>query len=150
MPVGGYSLAESPNKGASWPRECLHVHVTVETGIIASEAVTGGGNTMFPSRGLANAGMQQMSPRFPAKTGGPSPSINTHGHFDELEAKFKFWVNGSEAGKSALWKAWDAIDYNGNNVVSLAEIDRWVVDTYPQLNNKPVTCLHLLDEPSRR
>ncbi|CAE7755775.1 unnamed protein product [Symbiodinium sp. CCMP2456] len=115
MPVGGYSLAESPNKGA----------------------VTGGANTMFPSRGLANAGMQQMSPRFPAKTGGPSPSINTRGQFDDLEQKFKFWVNGSEAGKSALWKAWDAIDYNGNNIVSLAEIDRWVVDTYPQLNNKP-------------
>ena len=91
---------------------------------------------MFPSRGLANAGMQQLSPRFPTKPG-PTPSINTHGQFDDLEQRFKMWVSGSEPGKAQLWKAWDAIDYNGNNIVSLAEIDRWVVDTYPQLNNKP-------------
>ena len=96
---------------------------------------------MFPSRGLAHAGMQQMSPRFPGKgpsgPSGPSPSINTHGQFEDVEQRFKCWVGGSEAGKVQLWKAWDAIDYNGNNIVSLAEIDRWVVDTYPQLNNKP-------------
>ena len=70
---------------------------------------------MFPSRGLANAGMQQLSPRFPGK--GPSPSINTHGQFEDLEQRFKLWVGGSEAGKSQLWKAWDAIDYNGNWVL---------------------------------
>jgi hypothetical protein len=26
---------------------------------------------------------------------------------------------------------------NGNGIVSLAEIDRWVVDAFPILNNKP-------------
>ena len=36
-----------------------------------------------------------------------------------------------------LWQAWGAIDYNGNGIVSLAEIDKWVVENYPKLNNKP-------------
>ena len=36
----------------------------------------------------------------------------------------------------------------GNNIVSLAEIDRWVVDTYPQLNNKPVSWITWQNELS--
>ena len=31
---------------------------------------------------------------------------------------------------------WDILDVNGNNLVSLAEIDKLVVYTYPILNNK--------------
>ena len=53
-----------------------------------------------------------------------------------MEHTFKFWVSGTEAGRHSLWQAWEQIDYNGNGIVSLAEIDKWVVETYPKLNNK--------------
>lgn len=65
------------------------------------------------------------------------PQINTRGEYEDVENTFKFWVSGSEAGRKLLWSAWEAIDYNGNGLVSLAEIDKWVVESYPKLNNKP-------------
>merc|ERR1719382_35113 len=34
-------------------------------------------------------------------------------------------------------KMWNTLDFNGNGVVSLAEIDKWVVENYPLLNHKP-------------
>eukprot|EP00437_Effrenium_voratum_P020806 CAMPEP_0181446024 /NCGR_PEP_ID=MMETSP1110-20121109/25892_1 /TAXON_ID=174948 /ORGANISM="Symbiodinium sp., Strain CCMP421" /LENGTH=400 /DNA_ID=CAMNT_0023570091 /DNA_START=87 /DNA_END=1289 /DNA_ORIENTATION=- len=107
-------MAETPNRGA----------------------VLGSSTMAFPTRGvsLAQAGMQQMTPR-----GQPQPSLHTRGQFDDLEQKFKLWTSGSETGKSQLWKAWDNLDYNGNGIVSLAEIDRWIVECFPQLNNKPAT-----------
>lgn len=96
-----------------------------------------GSSATFPrgGRSLANAGMQQMTPR-PGQAQGPHVSITTSGQFQDCEQSFKFWVSGSEAGRRSLWQAWDAIDYNGNGIVSLAEIDKWVVETYPKLNNK--------------
>ena len=39
--------------------------------------------------------------------------------------------------KEALLKEWNALDYNGNGHVSLAEIDRWIQNSFPILNNKP-------------
>ena len=30
---------------------------------------------------------------------------------------------------------WRSLDYNGNNIVSLAEIDKWVGEKYPVLDN---------------
>eukprot|EP00929_Paragymnodinium_shiwhaense_P024799 TRINITY_DN15154_c0_g1_i3.p1 TRINITY_DN15154_c0_g1~~TRINITY_DN15154_c0_g1_i3.p1 ORF type:complete len:188 (+),score=47.87 TRINITY_DN15154_c0_g1_i3:352-915(+) len=36
-----------------------------------------------------------------------------------------------------LRQMWSTLDYNGNNIVSLAEIDKWVVERYPLLNHKP-------------
>merc|ERR1719203_1922659 len=38
---------------------------------------------------------------------------------------------------SKLKKMWGVLDFNGNNIVSLAEIDKWVVENYPVLNHKP-------------
>ena len=101
-----------------------------------------GSSATFPrgGRSLANAGMQQMTPR-PGQAQ-PHASITTRGEFTDCEQSFKFWVSGSEAGRRSLWQAWDAIDYNGNGIVSLAEIDKWVVETYPKLNNK--SARHLL------
>merc|ERR1711972_1264666 len=32
---------------------------------------------------------------------------------------------------------WHTLDFNGNGIVSLAEIDKWVVENYPLLNHKP-------------
>ena len=32
---------------------------------------------------------------------------------------------------------WKGLDFNGNNIVSLAEIDKFVVERFPLLNNKP-------------
>jgi len=53
--------------------------------------------------------------------------------FDELEKK----ILGSMQDKKKLRAMWKSLDFNGNNIVSLAEIDKWVVEQYPLLNHKP-------------
>jgi len=53
--------------------------------------------------------------------------------FDKLEGKFK----AALTDKKQLLKWWHELDFNGNNIVSLAEIDKWVVESYPLLNHKP-------------
>lgn len=53
--------------------------------------------------------------------------------FDNLEDKIK----GLCHDHAELKKMWGHLDYNGNGVVSLAEIDKWVVENYPCLNHKP-------------
>eukprot|EP00929_Paragymnodinium_shiwhaense_P020227 TRINITY_DN13547_c0_g1_i1.p1 TRINITY_DN13547_c0_g1~~TRINITY_DN13547_c0_g1_i1.p1 ORF type:complete len:530 (-),score=134.71 TRINITY_DN13547_c0_g1_i1:237-1826(-) len=66
----------------------------------------------------------------------------THGHvvkkkalsdFAEYEKKIKAAMNDNDA----LRKLWKELDFNGNNIASLAEIDKWVVEKYPLLNHKP-------------
>ncbi len=52
---------------------------------------------------------------------------------DELEVKI-LALSADEAGLKKLWKQ---LDFNGNNIVSLAEIDKLVVERYPLLNKKP-------------
>lgn len=37
-------------------------------------------------------------------------------------------------GRRSLWRG---LDFNGNGIVSLAEIDKFVVERYPLLNSKP-------------
>jgi len=66
-----------------------------------------------------------------------APRITSNGVMHDLESTFKTWVNGSTQGRAQLWKAWHSIDYNGNGRVSLAEIDKWVVEQFVQANNKP-------------
>jgi len=78
---------------------------------------------------LTSAGMQQFTPR-----GIP---MQMNDSFDSVEQLFKTWLSGSTKGMSDLWKAWHNIDYNGNGRVSLAEIDKWLVEHYPVLDNKP-------------
>jgi len=55
--------------------------------------------------------------------------------FDKLEKQIKDICN--EPDMKGLKKLWRRLDFNGNNVVSLAEIDKWVVEQYPILNHKP-------------
>eukprot|EP00933_Yihiella_yeosuensis_P080730 TRINITY_DN94204_c0_g1_i1.p1 TRINITY_DN94204_c0_g1~~TRINITY_DN94204_c0_g1_i1.p1 ORF type:complete len:484 (-),score=97.96 TRINITY_DN94204_c0_g1_i1:78-1529(-) len=55
------------------------------------------------------------------------------GVFDELEKKIKALMQN----KQELLKLWKRIDFNGNHIVSLAEIDKLVVEVYPLLNHKP-------------
>ncbi|RHZ75533.1 hypothetical protein Glove_213g44 [Diversispora epigaea] len=44
----------------------------------------------------------------------------------------------SKIDKAEVKKVWDAFDYNGNGILSLAEIDRAVIELYPQLaKDKP-------------
>ncbi len=50
-----------------------------------------------------------------------------------LEAKVNA-LTTDEAGLDAFWKR---LDFNGNGVVSLAEIDKLCVEQYPLLNQKP-------------
>jgi hypothetical protein len=52
---------------------------------------------------------------------------------DVLEEKI-LTLTADEAGLKALWKQ---LDFNGNNIVSLAEIDKLAVERYPLLNKKP-------------
>merc|ERR1719235_1569506 len=53
--------------------------------------------------------------------------------FDDLEKKIKAIM----ADKKQLKDLWHRIDFNGNNIVSLAEIDKLAVEKYPLLNHKP-------------
>merc|ERR1712113_264368 len=53
--------------------------------------------------------------------------------FDALEKKF----HDAMGSQQKLRQMWDVLDFNGNNIVSLAEIDKWVVENYPLLNHKP-------------
>jgi hypothetical protein len=53
--------------------------------------------------------------------------------FDQLETEFMAIV-GSQARLRAVWTG---LDFNGNGAVSLAEIDKWVVEQYPLLDSKP-------------
>ena len=52
--------------------------------------------------------------------------------FKDVETDFEAMVKDP----SRLDEFWDILDVNGNNLVSLAEIDKLVVYTYPILNNK--------------
>jgi Ca2+-binding EF-hand superfamily protein len=62
--------------------------------------------------------------------------MSSHHTFDKLETTFKSWLGGNPRGRHELWHAWHSIDYNGNNHVSLAEIDKWATESFPMLNNK--------------
>jgi len=53
--------------------------------------------------------------------------------FDDLEKIIK----GLMKDHSKLHKLWERLDFNGNNIVSLAEIDKLAVEKYPLLNHKP-------------
>jgi len=66
----------------------------------------------------------------------------THAHFvtkksmsmfDDCEKKIKQVIKDN--GK--LRELWSRIDFNGNNIVSLAEIDKLAVEAFPVLNHKP-------------
>jgi Ca2+-binding EF-hand superfamily protein len=53
--------------------------------------------------------------------------------FENLENQFKGWCKDNKQ----LKPIWERLDFNGNNIVSLAEIDKLVVEKYPILNHKP-------------
>lgn len=66
----------------------------------------------------------------------------THSHFvskkglqdfDMMEQKIKDACKDNEA----LKKMWKKLDFNGNDVVSLAEIGKFVIEQYPLLNHQP-------------
>eukprot|EP00747_Dinoflagellata_sp_TGD_P213069 gnl/TRDRNA2_/TRDRNA2_86078_c2_seq1.p1 gnl/TRDRNA2_/TRDRNA2_86078_c2~~gnl/TRDRNA2_/TRDRNA2_86078_c2_seq1.p1 ORF type:complete len:493 (-),score=101.48 gnl/TRDRNA2_/TRDRNA2_86078_c2_seq1:163-1641(-) len=71
-----------------------------------------------------------------------NPHHATHTHvcakkcfadFDELEKQIKQMMTDN----NKLRELWKRMDFNGNNIVSLAEIDKLVVEKYPLLNHKP-------------
>jgi Ca2+-binding EF-hand superfamily protein len=53
--------------------------------------------------------------------------------FDELEGQLKAMVRDHQG----LVKAWKDLDFNGNGVVSLAEMGKWTNEHYPLLNHAP-------------
>ena len=71
----------------------------------------------------------------PSPTPSPEPVgpfFNTE-TFNKLEAEVLETIS-TYKGINDLWKS---LDFNGNNIVSLAEIDKFVIGNYPLLNNKP-------------
>jgi len=67
---------------------------------------------------------------------------STHAHmvtrktmsdFDACEKKMKVTI----ADNSKLKDLWHHLDFNGNRIVSLAEIDKFAVEKFPVLNHKP-------------
>jgi len=55
--------------------------------------------------------------------------------FGDAEEKIKkMLADNDQAGLKTMWQH---LDFNGNNVVSLAEIDKFVVESYAVLNHKP-------------
>jgi len=55
------------------------------------------------------------------------------GGFDEIEQRIK----GIIQDKAKLRDLWNRMDFNGNNIISLAEIDKLCVEYFPILNHKP-------------
>eukprot|EP00933_Yihiella_yeosuensis_P070415 TRINITY_DN7847_c0_g1_i2.p1 TRINITY_DN7847_c0_g1~~TRINITY_DN7847_c0_g1_i2.p1 ORF type:complete len:461 (+),score=83.62 TRINITY_DN7847_c0_g1_i2:71-1453(+) len=53
--------------------------------------------------------------------------------FDALEQEIKNAIKD----RQKILQLWKRLDFNGNNIVSLAEIDKLVVERYPLLNHKP-------------
>lgn len=61
-----------------------------------------------------------------------NPTIST-GTLVELEGEFA----GVVGDASALKTMWRSLDYNGNGVVSVSELTKWAMESYPSLNVKP-------------
>ncbi|CAE7651185.1 unnamed protein product [Symbiodinium pilosum] len=68
----------------------------------------------------------------------------THGHFvnkksladfDKLEKQLKDILKAND--QAQLKKMWKRLDFNGNNIVSLAEVGKMVNEQYPLLNHQP-------------
>jgi len=53
--------------------------------------------------------------------------------FDDLEAIIKATI----ANRKKIHALWKCMDFNGNNICSLAEIDKMAVEKFPLLNHKP-------------
>merc|ERR1712054_413173 len=62
-----------------------------------------------------------------------TPGLDKCKRFNSLEVEFMAMVKDADK-MNALW---DVIDFNDNGKVSLAEIDKMVVERYPVLNCKP-------------
>ena len=60
------------------------------------------------------------------------PHLKRYKKFDKIEQQMLYTAQDPER----LNKFWEILDVNGNNKVSLAEIDKLVVYTYPVLDNK--------------
>ena len=93
-----------------------------------------------------NPGYQHESSAPKSKAGGAKPKARAaaagprdghpdiEGHeYDDLERK----IQALAKDPAALAAEWRSLDFNGNGKVSLAEIDKFVVERYPLLNHKP-------------
>jgi Ca2+-binding EF-hand superfamily protein len=94
------------------------------------------------NQGFDSEAMQQSSAQSCAAFRRWQGNRATHGQFvskktlrvfDELEHRLLLAITDH----SAIRRLWRAIDINSNNVVSLAELDRFVVELFPLLNHKP-------------
>eukprot|EP00035_Acanthoeca_spectabilis_P014566 m.280415 g.280415 ORF g.280415 m.280415 type:complete len:1069 (+) comp16169_c0_seq2:336-3542(+) len=92
-----------------------------------------------PSKGGKKRSTRVSKPAAATETDKPSkaptdatPNFDSS-KFDDLERNLLSLALDTEA----LERLWDEIDVNGNDKVSLAEIDKRVVAKYPLLNNKP-------------
>eukprot|EP00932_Pfiesteria_piscicida_P005319 SRR837773.15229.p1 GENE.SRR837773.15229~~SRR837773.15229.p1 ORF type:complete len:398 (-),score=156.26 SRR837773.15229:12-1205(-) len=91
-------------------------------------------NAGKPRAGAASPG---RSPKSEAPTRGVLVKKKAWADFNALEKKIQSLVSQPNGKNTGLTKLWKELDYNGNNRVSLAEVDKWVVEKYPLLNHKP-------------
>jgi len=66
----------------------------------------------------------------------------THDHFVTRKSMSDFdatetSIKAAMKDNAKMHSLWNSLDFNGNNIVSLAEIDKFVVEKYPVLNHKP-------------
>lgn len=57
--------------------------------------------------------------------------------FLEKLSKLEEEITNITNDKKELRKLWKCLDFNGNGIVSLAEIDKFVIERFPLLNQKP-------------
>ena len=57
--------------------------------------------------------------------------------FAQKIAALETEVQAITEDKKEIRKLWSCLDFNGNGIVSLAEIDKFVIERFPLLNQKP-------------
>eukprot|EP00429_Kryptoperidinium_foliaceum_P051278 CAMPEP_0176113968 /NCGR_PEP_ID=MMETSP0120_2-20121206/57231_1 /TAXON_ID=160619 /ORGANISM="Kryptoperidinium foliaceum, Strain CCMP 1326" /LENGTH=581 /DNA_ID=CAMNT_0017448195 /DNA_START=61 /DNA_END=1803 /DNA_ORIENTATION=+ len=116
-----------------------HQHAAAHTrGIdFASLAASGGSAPTDASGGISGGSI--VSRHETLRACGEGATLDLHvrpkamSDFDDLEEQIKALCKDTVG----LRKMWSHLDFNGNGIVSLAEIDKFVVENYPLLNHKP-------------
>eukprot|EP00730_Choanoeca_flexa_P002473 TRINITY_DN11063_c0_g1_i10.p1 TRINITY_DN11063_c0_g1~~TRINITY_DN11063_c0_g1_i10.p1 ORF type:complete len:605 (+),score=167.23 TRINITY_DN11063_c0_g1_i10:232-2046(+) len=118
----GIQLYTSEGKPVKSPTELVHQDVYVACGAERFKPLS-------YELWKTTKGGSSTSPIKRHKT--PGSVITTK--FQALEGEFAKLVND----KRQLLSLWRSLDYNGNNIVSLAEVDKLIVERYPLLDHKP-------------
>jgi Ca2+-binding EF-hand superfamily protein len=93
----------------------------------------GGGGSQFGGGGSATRDLQFDDEQSNSITASHFVNKKSFKDFDDLEKIIKETISD----RMKILKLWKRLDFNGNNIVSLAEIDKLAVEKFPLLNHKP-------------